>query len=593
MKKRVADILIETLAECGVEQAFCVVGGGAMHLNNALATTQKLNVVFNHHEQAAAMACEGYARTEDKVALCLVTSGPGGTNAITGVMGAYQDSIPMIVVSGQVRYATTVEYSGLNLRRRGEQEFDIVNSVKNMTKYAKMITDPLSIKQEVCKAYNIATTGRRGPVWLDIPLDVQFAQVEESDLLPILPDIPPIECSENDFNELADMLSAAKAPLILAGSAIAATHSHDLLREALLNWRIPTVSASLITDNLACEESLYFGTTGGIGTRCGNYLISNADVLLVIGCSMGYKQTTFMQEVFAPQARIIMVDVNPDEAKKPGLNISKFIHSDLQMLLNRIKNARPISAPQNWLSYCLKLKNKFDIFENATGKPEERVNSYNFWKEYYEQAPADTITVLGNNTGIAPMIQAGKKLPTQRIMANYNCGSMGWDVPAAIGASLSCAHEVVLATGDGSIMMNLQELHTIVSNNIPVKVIVFSNGGYGAIVQTCRNYFNGLNVGCNPESGLTMPNFEKLATSFGFRYHKCQNNSEIKDSINWLFNQIGCCFLELLQSYDNPASPVLKAKMTTDGQPQQLQYEIMSPFISDEEHLDCIFSAEG
>lgn len=592
MKKRVADIIMETLVENGITDAFCVVGGGAMFLDNAAGINPDMHIIFNHHEQAAAMACEGYARTKDKMALCLVTSGPGGTNTLTGVMGAYQDSIPMIVISGQVRYATTIAQSGLNLRRRGEQEFDIINSVQNMTKYAKMVIDPLSIKQEVQHAIDIALNGRRGPVWLDIPLDVQSAEVEEDELLPILPKPEIIKCSDRDFDELKELIKSAKSPCILAGSAISSTHSQDKLVKMLTHWQIPTVSAAVACDILYHEHPLYYGSTGGVGTRSGNFVMQNADVLVIMGCSLGFKQTTFVQDAFAPKAKVIMIDVNPDEAIKSGLNICKFIHSDISDIFDRVQNAEAFKAPQKWIEHCNMLKNKFDLYENAIGNPEDRVSSYNFWKEYAMQEAEDSLTVMGNSSSVTPRLSFENIKPNQLTFTNINCGSMGYDIPAAIGSAVASKRDVVLVTGDGSFMMNLQELQTIKFNNLPVKIVLFANDGYRGIVQTCKNYFNGKNVGCTPESGLSMPDFEKIANAFELPYKKCKTNSELKESISWLLKQDSYCILELSQIYDNPPAPVVKPRMTTDGKPQKIRLEDMAPFLDREEFEKCMYKIE-
>ncbi len=592
MKKRVADIIMETLVENGITDAFCVVGGGAMFLDNAAGINPDMHIIFNNHEQACAMACEGYARTKDKMALCLVTSGPGGTNTLTGVMGAYQDSIPMIVISGQVRYATTIAQSGLNLRRRGEQEFDIINSVQNMTKYAKMVIDPLSIKQEVQHAIDIALNGRRGPVWLDIPLDVQSAEVEEDELLPILPKPEIIKCSDRDFDELKELIKSAKSPCILAGSAISSTHSQDKLVKMLTHWQIPTVSAAVACDILYHEHPLYYGSTGGVGTRSGNFVMQNADVLVIMGCSLGFKQTTFVQDAFAPKAKVIMIDVNPDEAIKSGLNICKFIHSDISDIFDRVQNAEAFKAPQKWIEHCNMLKNKFDLYENAIGNPEDRVSSYNFWKEYAMQEAEDSLTVMGNSSSVTPRLSFENIKPNQLTFTNINCGSMGYDIPAAIGSAVASKRDVVLVTGDGSFMMNLQELQTIKFNNLPVKIVLFANDGYRGIVQTCKNYFNGKNVGCTPESGLSMPDFEKIANAFELPYKKCKTNSELKESISWLLKQDSYCILELSQIYDNPPAPVVKPRMTTDGKPQKIRLEDMAPFLDREEFEKCMYKIE-
>ena len=592
MKKRVADIIIETLINNNITDAFCVVGGGAMFLNNAAGINPDMHIIFNHHEQACAMACEGYARTKNKMALCLVTSGPGGTNTLTGVMGAYQDSIPMIVISGQVRYATTVQESGLKIRRRGEQEFDIVNSVQNMTKYAKMITNPLSIKQEVQKAIDIALNGRRGPVWLDIPLDIQSAIVEEDDLLPILPKLETVKCSDDDFDYLKLLLKNAKSPCILAGSSISSTHSQNKLKQMLEKWRIPTVSAAVACDILYHEHPLYYGSTGGVGTRCGNFVLQNADVLLVLGCSLGFKQTTFVQDAFAPNAKVVMIDVNSDEAKKSGLNIYKFIHSDISDIFDRVAKSENILAPQRWVEHCNMLKQKFDIYENAIGKPQEKVSSYNFWKEYALLEPDDSITVMGNSSCVTPRLSFENNKENQLTFTNINCGSMGYDLPASIGAAVAAKKDIVLVTGDGSFMMNMQELQTIKFNNLPIKIVIFSNNGYQGIVQTCKNYFAGKNVGCTQDSGIQMPNFEKIANAFDFPYKKCNNNAELKGCIEWLLNQKGYCILELIQIHENPPAPVVKPRMSLDGTLQKIKLEDMSPFLDKEVFEECMYNVE-
>ena len=589
MKKRAADIIMETLVENGITDAFCVVGGGSMFLDNAAAINPDINVIFNHHEQACAMACDGYARIKNKMALCLVTSGPGGTNTLTGVMGAYQDSIPMIVISGQVRYNTTVAESGLNLRRRGEQEFDIVNSVKNMTKYAKMIINPLSIKQEVQKAIDIAMSSRRGPVWLDIPLDVQSAIVEEDDLLPVLPKPEMIKCSANDFEELKTLIKNAKAPCFLAGSAISSTHSQQILKKVLQKWQIPTVSAAVCCDILYHEHPLYFGSTGGVGTRCGNFVLQNSDVLVVFGCSLGFKQTTFMQEAFAPNAKVIMIDINPDESKKSGLHINKFIHSDIKYVFDLILSSETIKSPEMWLRHCNMLKNKFNLYENATGKPDEYVNAYNFWEEYAKQEADNSLTVLGNSSSVSARLQFENIKEKQLTFTNINCGSMGYDLPAAIGAAVASRRDVVIVTGDGSFMMNIQELQTITSNGLPVKIVLFVNNGYRGIVQTCKNYFNGKNVGCTPESGLSMPDFKKIANAFDIPYYKCKTNSQLHDGISWMFAQKGFCILELTQIYDNPPAPVVKPKLNSNGKTSKIRLEDMYPFLEKEEFEKCIY----
>ena len=593
MKKRVADIIMDTLADLGVEQAFCVVGGGAMYLDNALGVSKRIKTVFNHHEQACAMAAEGYARFHSgaKPALVCVTSGPGGTNALTGVMGAYQDSIPMVVVSGQVRFETSIaDCPELNLRRRGEQEFDIVHSVQNMTKYVKMVIDPREIRREVVKAYNIAMSGRRGPVWLDVPLNVQRAELDESEFSPVDPPPEVIRCSDAEVDELEGILRGAKSPCLLAGSAMCSSALRPALEGLLEKVEVPVVSAAVVSNSLYHDHPLYFGSTGGVGTRCGNFVVQGADVIVVLGCSLGYKQTGFAQENFAPNARIVMVDVNPDEARKKGLRISKFLHCDLAWLFAELaRRGTEIHAPSPWIEHCRMLKGRFDLFEGAVGAPDEQVNSFNVWKEWEQVQGADAITVMGNSSCVTPGLSMECFGRDQVIFTNVNCGSMGYGLPAALGAAVAAGREVVLFEGDGSFMMNLQEMQTIVHNRLPVKILLFANNGYAGIVGTCKAYFNGTNVGCTPESGLSMPDFSRISAACGVPHRLCATNAEIPGGISWLLGQKSAAILELRQMANNPVAPVVKARLNADGTSSAPRPYDMFPFLSQDVVESCLY----
>ena len=597
MKKRVADIVFDTLADNGVEQAFCVVGGGAMYLDNALGVSTRIKTVFNHHEQACAMSAEGYARywSGAKPAIVCVTSGPGGTNALTGVMGAYQDSIPMIVISGQVRFETSLAACPeLKLRRRGEQEFDIINSVRNMTKYAKMVTDPLAVRQEVQRAYDIAMHGRRGPVWLDIPLNVQRAEVEEADCLLPLPAPEEIACSADEVAVALEALRQAQAPCILAGSAIGSCALREPLEKFLERVRVPVVSAAVVSNALYHDHPLYFGSTGGVGTRCGNFVVGSADVILVLGCSMGFKQTGFAQENFAPQARIIMVDVNADESRKPGLRIAKTVVCDLKAFF-RIALAAGVrvEVPGDWIAHCRMLKARFDLFEGATGADDAPVNSFNAWREWELRQGPNAVTVMGNSSCVTPGLSMACFGRDQVIFTNVDCGSMGYGLPAALGAAVAARRAVVLFEGDGSLMMNLQELQTVVSNRLPVKIVLFANGGYSGIVGTCTAYFNGKLVGCTPESGLSMPDFGKVAGAFGIAHRLCRTNGELADGFDWLLAQPLCAILEVRQMARNPIAPVVKARLNADGSSSAPKPYDMFPFLPAEEVASCLYRPKG
>lgn len=586
MKKRVADIIMETLVEEGVTDCFAVVGGGAMHLDNALALNSNISKYFNHHEQACAMAAEAYARVSGKIAAVCVTSGPGATNAITGVMGAWQDSLPMIVLSGQVRYEISVEKSGLPLRYRGMQEFEIIPSVKNMTKYAKMLKNPMEVKAEVQKAIKIAMHGRRGPVWLDIPLDVQSAVVDEENLVEDTTVFEKAAITPDEITQIVEALQQAKRPCILAGNGIANSGNIKSFREFCDRLQVPVIAAAIAADVMYREHKLYYGLSGSIGPRPGNFIVQNADVILVIGCSLGFKMTGFAQEYFAPKAKIIAIDIDQNEMNKPGVNVNQFYKADLTDFFKTAnKYIMPVHVKKEWFDYCNYLRERFSPFEPGENlAKEDRVCSYYFWNKYDDVEPEDSISILGNNTANSAKLQIGIHKENQRIVANNNCGSMGADLPEAIGAAVAAKRMVICLTGDGSIMMNLQELQTMKHNHIPVKLVVFSNDGYNAIRQTSKNFFWGVCIGCTKETGISFPSFKKVAETFGFIYHHCKCNGDVEESLKWLFATDELALLEIDQRLDDPVSPKVMSRILEDGTMATPALQDMYPFLDQDEY---------
>ena len=586
MKKRVADIIMDTLVEYGIVDCFAVVGGGAMHLDNALLVCDKMNKYFNHHEQACAMAAEAYARYSGRMAAVCVTSGPGTTNTLTGVMGAWQDSLPMIVLSGQVRYEISVPESGLKLRYRGIQEFEIIPTVQNMTKYAVMLTDPLAVKRELVKAISIAMEGRRGPVWIDVPQDIQNARVEETELYSIESRVSTIpKVKDEDIRKIVELLNKAKRPCILAGSGIISSGNRDAFEELVNKMGVPVIGGSWVADNFYTDHPLYFGNSGNVGPRTGNFILQNADVILTFGNSLGFRQTGFNLDGFAPEAKIIMVDVDAEEGKKPGLNLFRFIHADLRDVISALLNTDcTIQVSAEWTQYCNMLKNRFTPFEAAENiNMEEKVCSYYFWKVFQQYEENDSVLALGNNTANTAKLQIGVKCAQQRVLTNYTCGSMGYDVPAAIGAAIASGKKVYCITGDGSIMMNLQELQTIVQNDLPINLVIFSNDGYGAIRQTSKNFFNGAYIGCTPDTGVSFPDFEKVADTFGFEYRKCETNSQIDEAVKWLVSNPNRVLLEIEQKLDDPVTPKVMSRLDENGRMLTPALQDMYPFLPEEE----------
>lgn len=585
MKKRAADIVMSTLSDLGVTDCFAVVGGGAMHLDNALALNDDINKYFMHHEQSCSMAADSYARISGKPALVCVTSGPGATNAITGVLGAWTDSIPMIVLSGQVRYDISVYSSGLPLRYRGVQECDIVSSVRNMTKYAKTIIDPLTIKAEVEKAYAIAMEGRRGPVWLDIPLNVQSALVETDDLVEYTPSKEISSLSDKELDYVVEEILNAERPCILIGSGVIAGDALDELDAFINANNVPIVGGAHVADIYYNEHPLFFGLSGNIGPRAGNYILQNADLILAVGNSLGFKQTGFVQEKFAPNAKIIMVDVDETESKKPGLSVDHVVCTDVKQFLQNMNELdQRLEAPSQWLDYCRSVYDALDPFEGIKNtEDDERVGAYRFWHELNDVMSDDAIVCLGMNTACSVKVQVGKEKKGQRVITNYGAGAMGFDLPSAIGACVASGREVICVTGDGTIMMNLQELQTIRHYDLPIKIVVFANEGYSAIRQTSLNYFDGLFIGCTKETGVSFPSFKSVAELFGFGYLHCQTNKELDGVLADFAKYNGRVLLEIDQRINDPLVPKLMSKMLEDGSFSTPSLEEMYPFLPDEQ----------
>lgn len=585
MKKRIADIIMEELLKRGVDTCFGVVGGGAMFLDDALRKCEGIRKVFNHHEQASAMAAEAYARYSGKPALVCVTCGPGATNTLTGVMGAWQDSIPMIVVSGQVRYAISVPECGLNLRYRGIQEYQVIPEVKHMTKYAVTITDPLSISVEIDKAFHSAMDGRRGPVWIEVPQDLQNMVVDDARMYPITEYVSDVPKLQPDVAcEVYELLSKAKRPCILSGSGIRSGALMEEFYSFVDKIRIPFVGASWVADSGYLEHPLFYGMSGNIGPRAGNFILQNADVILVLGNSLGFRQTGFNLEGFAPRAKIIMVDACADEARKPGLRVSKLVHASLEEFFRVFNDVSGfVDVSTEWRGYCDNLKNRFSPYEGAEGKEfGQAVNSYMFWKTFDKYEEVDSVLALGNNTACSAKLQIGTHKRKQRVLSNYTCGSMGYDLPAAIGGAIASGKRVYCITGDGSIMMNLQELQTIRHYDLPVHVVVFNNDGYNAIRQTSKNFFEGKYIGCSPDTGVGFPEFQDVARTFGFEYRRCETNGDLERELSYLTGHEDRILLEVMQSFDDPVIPKVMSRLDENGNMQTPILQDMYPFLERE-----------
>lgn len=593
VKMKLSNWVAEFLVANGVRHAFMVTGGGAMHLNHSIGTHKDIECVFNHHEQASAMGAEAYYRLTNRLPVVNVTSGPGGTNAITGVYGAYVDSIGMLVLSGQVKIETTVRYTGLPLRQYGDQELDIEELVRPITKYVHMVTDPKSIRYHLEKALYLATSGRPGPVWLDIPLDVQAAQIEVDDLQGF--DVSELDepWKKTDLwkasEEVLVKLAEAKRPVIFAGGGVRLSGKHEAFIRLVEKLGIPVVTGWNAHDVIWNEHPLYTGRPGTIGDRAGNFVVQNSDLLIVLGSRLNIRQVSYNWKTFAREAYKIWIEIDENELKKPTVTPDMPILaslSDFIPVLTKVadeKYAGPTQEQKDWLGWCKERQRRFPIV-----KPEywtnQIVNPYCFMEKLFEQLEENEIVVTGNGSACVTSFQAAYLKPGQRLWTNSGCATMGYDLPAAIGINKAAdGKRVICLAGDGSIMMNLQELQTIAGNNIPVKIFILNNNGYVSIFQTHRNFFGGVEVGGGPKSGVSFPDFGAVVKAFGFPFIRASRHEDLEDAIRSTLEIEGAAVCEIMIDEHQAFAPKLGAKQHPDGRITSPALEDLSPFLSREE----------
>lgn len=589
---KLSDYVAQKAVEHGVSHVFMVTGGGAMHLNHSFGSNKDLECIFNHHEQACAIGAEAYYRQSNRLPLVNVTSGPGGTNAITGVYGAWVDSIGMVVISGQVKWETTVRSTGLALRQYGDQELDIEELVRPVTKYCVMVTDPESIRYHLEKAFYLATSGRPGPVWLDIPLNVQAAQIDPEKLKGFDPSELDEPWKKTDLDavskEILEKVAQAKRPVVFAGGGVRLSGKHQEFIQLVAKLGIPVVTGWNAHDVIWNDHPLYAGRPGTIGDRPGNFTTQNADLLLILGSRLNIRQVSYNWQSFAREAYKIWVDIDPLELKKPSVKADMPVLASLTDLLPALLKqpyAGPTDDHKKWLAWSKERQHRFpavlpEYWEN------DRINPYCFMSELFDQLKEGQNVVTGNGSACVVSFQAANLKEGQRLWTNSGCATMGYDLPASIGAYKASGQEIVCLAGDGSIMMNLQELQTIVGEQIPVKIFLLNNSGYVSIFQTHRNFFNGVEVGGGPKSGVSFPNFEHLSAGFGIPYFKAANHAQMKQKIADTLATKGPVICELVIDENQPFAPKLGAKQHPDGRITSPALEDLSPFLSREELKD-------
>lgn len=600
MKIRLADYIADFLVNHGITDCFTVVGGGAMHLNDAFGHNPGLNCLYNHHEQASAVAAEAYARLNNKPALLCVTSGPGGTNAITGVLGAWLDSIPMFVVSGQVRYDTTARYAeqftdGLKLRAVGDQEYDITKSVSEMCKYADMLENPLSIRYMLEKAWCEMKSGRPGPVWLDIPVNFQGTVIETDELSGYSPEgngIPPVP-EETTVGSILEKLVSAERPVIYAGNGIRLSGGYEIFRKFADILNVPVVTYWDSIDIIETDHPLYCGRGGNMGDRAGNFAVQNSDFILAVGTRLSIRQVGYNWQTWARKAEVCMVDVDRAELKKHTIHVDYPVWADAkEFFLTSLKilGRRPelVFTKKSWNRQCLLWKEKYPVVleRHRTQENDKLANVFAFVENLSRKLPEYSLTAVSNGACCVVGHQCWNIKKGTRFIINSAVASMGYGLPASIGLCISAGKkETICLEGDGSIMMNLQELQTIVTNRLPVKIFLINNLGYHSIRQTQNNIFKEhCKVGIGPESGdLSFPSFEKIALAFGYPYYKAVNNEELSQAVESTLGEESFAFCEIFTDTQQVWEPKSSARRLPDGKIVSPPLEDLAPFLPRDE----------
>lgn len=586
---RTSDYIFKRLKEVyGVERVFMITGGGAMHLNDAVYQSG-LAYTCCHHEQACAIAAEGYVRAGKRLGVVNITTGPGGLNTLTGVMGQWTDSVPVLYISGQVKQSTTISACpDLPLRQLGDQEVDIISVVKPLTKYARQIRRAEDVKRILDEAVLTALSGRPGPVWIDVPMDIQGAEIDESALTAL-----PAETtaalqarkrpSAEQIRKCVELLRQAERPVLIAGNGIRLAGAQTSLRTFLQKMPMPVLGTFNGMDLIEEDHPCFVGRIGTLGSRAGNFALQNADLVFSVGSRNNIRQTGYNYEYFARGGQLVCVDVDAAEFQKPTVKPCLGIEADAGAFLEALSAVLPQKDYAGWLDWAKVRQAKYPVVlpGYAAAGP---VNPYYFVDRLSVSLPSEAVVATANGTACVVGFQAVKVKKGQRYFWNSGCAAMGYDLPAAVGAALACPEKtIVCLSGDGSLMMNLQELGTVVANRLDLKLVILNNGGYVSIRQTQNNFFSGRHIGIDEGSGLMFPNFVKLAESFGFKAFRIERNEEVEAGIRRMLAEAGPVVCEVVLPEDYIFQPKTSSERRADGRMVSKPLEDLYPFLPREE----------
>lgn len=592
---RVADYAMRFLAGLGVRHIFVLTGGGAMHLNDALSHCPEIEYICNHHEQACAIAAEAYAKATNHLGVAMVTTGPGGTNAITGLAGAWLDSTPVLFLSGQVKRADRMfkpDGTPLGVRQRGIQEVDIVSIVQPLTKYAVTITDPSAIRYHLEKAVYLARTGRPGPVWIDIPIDVQGATVEEADLRRFDPtEVPPRVDSHlaEKVREVIERLNRAERPLIVAGNGVRLAGAQGEFTELVSRLNVPVETTWLALDLISEEHSLFVGRPGTVAPRGANFALQNSDFLLVIGARMDITVIGYSPENLARAAHKVMVDIDPAEIAKFDEIMDAGICADagdfLREMLIQAAAVKPKDR-KDWLCRCSTWKERYPAMlpEHRSPGP---VSIYHLAEIISELVPEDQYIVSGSSgSGIEIFLLAYKLKQGRKVFHTTALGGMGFAIPSTIGVSIAGGRRhTICVDGDGGFQLNIQELATIAKHNLPIKFFVLNNNGYASIRASQAAFFGAASIGCDESTGMHLPDFRKVASAYGLKTATISEQSDLRNDVARILQMDGPVVCDVRVIADEVRGPRVSSVQRPDGSFVSKPLEDLWPFLSREEFL--------
>lgn len=583
---KLSDYVWKYISNLGVRHVFMFPGGGAMHLVDSLGKNQNLEYVTLLHEQACAMAAETYSRIDYNLGVALVTTGPGGTNAITGVAAAWLESTPMLVISGQVK--TEDLKDGYGVRQRGNQEIGIVDIVESVTKYAVTVKNPKEIKYHLDRAVHEAKSGRPGPVWLDIPLDVQGADIDVDSLGGY-----KVKEWENEYNisdtlnRTMDMLKEARKPVIIAGQGIERGNGRDVFRKLVETLRIPVLFSWIAVELLEYDHICNMGKPGMVAPRYSNYTMQDSDLIIAIGTRLDASMIGYDPEDFAPSAKKIIVDIDASELNKFGFPVDLKVQADATLfiagLLERVQNVELKPEVGQWLRQCNRWKKQYPVVLDEFRKTEGAVNPYFFIDVLSDELEENDVIIPGSSgAGIDVYWMCLKNKRGQRTLATGSLGSMGYGLPAAIGAALASGRRTICVEGDGSLQLNIQELASIAGRNLPIKIFVNGNGGYLSIMNMQRAHFGGKFVGANETSHLHLPDIMAVAGAYGLKVYEIQAHGETADKIRKTLAAEGPALCYVHMRDDIPIQPRVMSRVTDDGKIESGKLRELWPFLNED-----------